>query len=549
MSKQVKPKAKKRRVYPFEFKLRAVRLLLEEGFTGPEIGRELGCSFHTVYKWADIYRKYGEAGLQPSLSRRKRRPAGTPAVRERALELKKDNPTWGVKRISDTLKRWFWLKSSPETVRQVLKEEGLIKPPPKKRKKNITTPRRFERATPNQMWQTDICTFRLAGKNAYLIGFIDDYSRYITGLGLYRSQTAENLLEVYRTATGEYGVPREMLTDNGRQYTNWRGVTKFEKELKKDRIKHIKSRPHHPMTLGKIERFWKSILNEFLFRAQFDSFESARERIALWVKHYNHRRPHQGIGSVCPADRFFEIQGELKKTMESGIQENVLEQALRGKPVSPFYMVGRMGGQNVVIKAEKGKVKMQVDGEEHETSHELVYDMIKDHNNEEKKKDIQPDGQVQSSTVSMDRDKEPERDMPGDVHQPNTAGQMAGDSNGRNDESPQWRPWEEEKGSYLEWQTGKTAIEKTDKAEGGENRIGEDVEKETHRTAPNGNNPTGKKRKNKRRRRSKKARSVKDHILQVGEQSNKGNGRSNKKRGKRKARSDRRGTEAHGAGR
>jgi transposase InsO family protein len=71
---------------------------------------------------------------------------------------------------------------------------------------------------------------------------------------------------------GEYGVPKEMLTDNGRQYTNWRGTTRFEKELIKDRVKHIRSRPHHPMTLGKIERFWKSILNEFLQRAQFTSY-------------------------------------------------------------------------------------------------------------------------------------------------------------------------------------------------------------------------------------------------------------------------------------
>ena len=55
MSKQVKSKAKKRRVYPFEFKLKAVRLLTEEGVTGPEIGRELGCSFHTVYKLSFVF--------------------------------------------------------------------------------------------------------------------------------------------------------------------------------------------------------------------------------------------------------------------------------------------------------------------------------------------------------------------------------------------------------------------------------------------------------------------------------------------------------------
>jgi len=68
----------------------------------------------------------------------------------------------------------------------------------------------------------------------------------------------------------------------------------------------------------------------------------------------HHKRPHQGIGGLCPADRFFEIQAELKKTMEQGIADNVLEMALRGKPKEPFYMVGRMEGQSVVLRAEKG---------------------------------------------------------------------------------------------------------------------------------------------------------------------------------------------------
>ncbi|SDP83814.1 integrase core domain-containing protein, partial [Desulforhopalus singaporensis] len=106
--------------------------------------------------------------------------------------------------------------------------------------------------------------------------------------------------------------------------------------------KHIRSRPHHPMTLGKIERFWKTILQEFLFRAQFDSFEDAQQRIAIWINYYNHRRPHQGIKGLCPADRYFEIQNELKKTLAKGVEENALELALRGRPRDPFYMVGRM---------------------------------------------------------------------------------------------------------------------------------------------------------------------------------------------------------------
>jgi len=225
------------------------------------------------------------------------------------------------------------------------------------------------------MWQGDIFTFRLGGRYAYLIGFIDDYSRYMAGLELYRSQTADQVLEVYRRAVGEYGVPKEVLTDRGRQYTNWRGSTRFERELRKDRVRHIKSQAHHPMTLGKIERFWKTIYEEFLVRAQFGSFEEARERIRHWLQYYNHKRPHQGIGGLCPADRYFEIQAELRKTMEQGIAENVLEMALRGKPREPFYMVGRMEGQSVVLRAEKGKLRLMVDDEEGGGKQEMVYEV------------------------------------------------------------------------------------------------------------------------------------------------------------------------------
>jgi transposase InsO family protein len=75
-----------------------------------------------------------------------------------------------------------------------------------------------------------------------------------------KEQQVDHELEVYRRAVAEYGVPKEMLSDQGRQYSSWRGTTRFEAELRKDRVHHIKRRPHHPMTLGKIERFWKTLL-------------------------------------------------------------------------------------------------------------------------------------------------------------------------------------------------------------------------------------------------------------------------------------------------
>ena len=361
--------------YGFEFKLRCVKLRLEEGIPVSLLSKEVGASKDVIRRWAKAYQERGEAGLRnwvvPTGSRRKLpRP-----VREKIVEIKKREPLFGVKRISHLLKRVFFLSASPETVRRTLRAESLIVPSKKKLQYNITRPRFFERSTPNQLWQADIFTFRLGGRYAYLIGFIDDYSRYMVGLELYRSQTAEQVLEVYRRAVGEYGVPKEVLTDRGRQYTNWRGSTRFERELGKDRVRHIKSQAHHPMTLGKVERFWKTIYEEFLVRAQFGSFEEAQERVRQWVQYYNHKRPHQGIGGLCPADRYFEIQAELRKTMEQGIADNVLEMALRGKPREPFYMVGRMEGQSVVLRAEKGKLRLMVDDEEGGGKREMVYEV------------------------------------------------------------------------------------------------------------------------------------------------------------------------------
>lgn len=430
-----KRKSPKHKCVPFELKYKAVKLYLEEGYNAKLIGEELGVGSGTVTKWVKMYREKGEAGLQPRYSG-KRKAKVPSAVKKKAIELKKANPEHGSRRISHMLKRMFFMGASPETVRKTLKEENLIERPKRKPKKNPSRPRFFERATPNQMWQTDIFTFRLGGRNAYLIGFIDDYSRFITGMGMFRSQKATQLLETFRRAAAEYRVPKEMLTDNGRQYTNWRGKSQFERELAKDRIKHIKSTPHHPMTLGKIERFWKTIFGEFLSRVQFDDFDEAQERLKLWIKYYNYRRPHQGIGGLCPADRFFEVQSEMKNVLSRGIEENVLEMALRGKPKKPFYMVGRWGDQSVVLHAEKGKVKMMVDGEERKEDRKIEYEI------NEEIKDERKDDNAEREEAGEERaaDIQCEREVPGGafdmVGEAETLGNMQGNGGELDDPEP-----------------------------------------------------------------------------------------------------------------
>jgi transposase InsO family protein len=407
--------------YSAEFKLKVVKKYLEESIPASVIHQECGISIETVGRWARVYRREGEAGLSRIYAGKGH---GLPLpVKQKIIELKETNPLFGITRISQVLKRAFFLSASPETVRKTLHSKALITAPPRKRQRNITRPRFFERSVPNQLWQTDIFTFRLGGHYAYLIGYIDDYSRYVTGLELFRSQTGQNVIEVYRRAASEYNPPKEMLTDNGRQYTSWHGKSRFEAELKKDKIHHIKSQPHHPMTLGKIERFWKTIYLEFLNRAQFASFEDAAERIRQWVKYYNHKRPHQGIGGLCPADRYFEIQGELRKTIEQGIQENLLEMALRGKPRLPFYMVGRMEGQSVVLRAEKGRLRLSVDDED-DVTQEVVYNLNDegDGHGEDKEREeaaddkLRGDGEMPGGPLNMDGAAQALGDMPGAVN-------------------------------------------------------------------------------------------------------------------------------------
>jgi len=363
--------------YTPEFKRKAITLHLEEQMPLKDIQQATGAHMVSIRTWVRRYQQLGEAafGSPGCVPARGREQVAAP-VKAQIVELKKENPSLGVKSISQMLKRFFFMGASPETVRATLQAKSLQpSAPPPKPQRDPPKPRFFERATPNQMWQSDITTFRMGGKVIYVIGFIDDYSRFITGLEMFHSQSAENVMEVFRRAGADYGPPKEMLTDNGRQYAAWRGRTRFQVELQKAGIHHIRATPHHPMTLGKIERFWQTLKDDFLHRTQFATFEEGRERIRFWTKWYNHRRPNQGIDGLCPADRFFEIRNELRKVMEQGIQENQLELALRGQPQTPFYMVGKLDKQSVVMQTRGGKLVMTVSDENEKTGKEVVCDL------------------------------------------------------------------------------------------------------------------------------------------------------------------------------
>jgi transposase InsO family protein len=312
----------------------------------------VGLSRYTLYAWKSRFEEEGPAGL---MDRPRGGPKGSrvPDITKRAIiMMKESNPDWGVQKISDLLLRGPGLAASPGAVAKVLKEWGyeLEEVPTRPHPDKV---RHFERARPNQLWQTDLFTFILKRQNqrVYLVVFLDDHSRFIVSYGLHASQSAALVLEVVRAGIASYGTPEEILTDNGTQYVTWRGQSQFAQECQKRGIKHIVASPRHPQTLGKTERFWGTLWRECVESAVFTDLGDARARIGHFIDHYNFQRPHQGIESAVPADRFFGAAPTMLATLKERVAGNALSIAREGAPKAPFYLAGNVGGKAVSVHA------------------------------------------------------------------------------------------------------------------------------------------------------------------------------------------------------
>jgi transposase InsO family protein len=335
-----------------------------KGSSMEDVAAAFGVSVAAVQKWTNAFRRHGPSALES-----KRGRSGKVGLRklrgvkeEQVVALKKKNETWGTRRISDVLARFEGLGVSETQVRRILHEAGMIESPPEPKEREHG-PRRFERATPNQLWQSDIFTFRLRrAERLYVCVFMDDHSRYIVGHSLAHHQKSALVMEAFERGLGAYGAPTEVLTDNGRQYTVWRGRTEFEEHLERLGIKHIRSRPQHPQTLGKVERFWKTLWDEFLGRTVFAHVVDAQRRLEHYISHYNFQRPHQALDGLVPADRFFKAAAHVRAEIERAIAKNELRLAFDQPTRKPFYVVGQLGDQHLSIAAGATGLEVHVGG-------------------------------------------------------------------------------------------------------------------------------------------------------------------------------------------
>jgi transposase InsO family protein len=359
----VKPEQKERVVHTPQQRLLILDTWQRSGLPAGDFAALAGLSKHTLYVWKKRFDELGPAGLMDEPRGAKRGSRLPDLTRRSILMLKQQHPEWGCQRISDMLYRGPALPASPSAVARVLHEAGyeLEEAPTRPHPDHV---RHFERARPNQLWQTDLFTFLLKRQNrrVYLVAFLDDHSRFLVSYGLHASQSSALVLEVLRAGITSYQAPEEILTDNGSQYVTWRGKSAFTRELEQRGIRQIVASPRRPQTLGKIERFWGTLWRECLETAIFLDLEDARRRIGLFIDYYNFQRPHRGVDGLVPADRYFASAAEVLATLRARVAANALELARNGVPKPPFYMTGQVAGQSFSVHAEGERVVLTREG-------------------------------------------------------------------------------------------------------------------------------------------------------------------------------------------
>jgi transposase InsO family protein len=335
----------------------------QSGLTLDEVKSLYGVSPSAISGWTERYEKGGIAGLeaQPMGGAARGRSQKVEAAEQLVDGIKSADPDAGVGKVQGELSRHGFLSLARETVRRLLRRQGHGPILGRSRRKNKPAKvQHFERALPNELWQTDIMSFMIKGQyRVYVIGFLDDHSRFIVGWGLDRFQTASNVQEVFRAAIEKHGMPKEVLSDNGRQYYSWRGKSQFSEMLQKLGIRHIRSRPYHPQTCGKIESFWRNVIQECLAKTLLGSFEEAKEKLGEYVEYYNFKRPHQGIENVTPSDRFYRVADQVRQIVASNTEKVEAAPAPAPEYRAPTYIVGNIGGKELRVVAKDAEVSLK----------------------------------------------------------------------------------------------------------------------------------------------------------------------------------------------
>jgi transposase InsO family protein len=276
---------------------------------------EVACDYNLSRRWViTLVQRYlaeGDAGLQPRSRRPLRSPNRTPdAVEDEIVEIRKQldrcGHEAGAVTIAAHLERRHGHSPAISTIWRILTERGFVTPQPRKRPKSSII--RFEADQPNERWQTDITHWALrGGTDVEICNIIDDHSRLCVASRCRAVFKAADVDAVFEEAMGAYGAPASVLSDNGAVYTGrYRHGARVALELRLNAggIAFSHSRPYHPQTCGKVERFHQSLKRWLTHQRLASSVPKLQAQLEEFRDYYNGVRPHRALGRRTPQEAY-----------------------------------------------------------------------------------------------------------------------------------------------------------------------------------------------------------------------------------------------------
>jgi transposase InsO family protein len=276
-----------------------------EGRSPTEVARTYRVARSWIYALLARYELEGDAAFEPRTRRPHTRPNTTPAdVVELVLALRRQLTAQGLDAGADTI-AWHLthhhnLTVSRATIYRIIRRANLITPEPKKKPKSSYI--RFQAEQPNETWQADFTHHRLAdGTDIEILTWLDDHSRYALSVTAHRPVTGPVVVTAFRRAIARHGTPFSTLTDNGLVFTTrlaHGGKTSrngLENELVTHGVRQKNSRPNHPTTCGKVERFQQTMKRWLRAQPAATTINELQTQLDTFVEHYNHHRPHRSL--------------------------------------------------------------------------------------------------------------------------------------------------------------------------------------------------------------------------------------------------------------
>jgi transposase InsO family protein len=358
----------------------AVREILDTGAQIIDVANRYGVDRRTVHRWLTRYASEGMGALADRSHRPDTCPHQTPAeVEARIVALRRAHPSWGPRTLVTKLRKELECPPSRSAIYRCLVRHRLIDPVPRRRRPQDY--RRWERSRSMELWQIDVMGgVELAdGTKLSVVTGIDDHSRFCVMATLVERATARPVCEALLHALKRYGIPEQILTDNGKVFTGKLARkpanVAFDRICLNNGIRHILTAPYSPTTTGKIERLHKTMRKEFFSLATFEAIATAQTALEAWAAHYNTEREHQAIGDVAPVKRFALARPAVIEVIDGEVAVEEHEPPARRmvgrrvdvtgriKVLKHRYHVGRyLAGQSVTVESKDSLLHISHNG-------------------------------------------------------------------------------------------------------------------------------------------------------------------------------------------